>query len=110
MKQFELFPLEKSHAGRRLVKRTRKPNCSDLILSVLSIEKNLSVHEVGIKIRERGFFHSDTAISARLRELAHAEKVLSFPAKGKAYKIWGLPAKNLNGCKTEETNTFGALR
>ena len=79
------------------------PTCSSLILEVLE-KRNLgvflAVHEIAANIRGLGYCHSETAISARLRELARDGKVTSLPAEGKSFKIWGLYPKGTEGPRT----------
>ena len=71
----------------------RKPTCSDLIMQVLAarnIGVFLAIHEIAANIRGLGYCHSETAISARLRELCREGKVEGCSKKGKSFKLWGL--------------------
>jgi len=72
-----------------------KPTCSDLILASVEDGIFLPVHEMQAWMKERGHFFSESAISARQRELAQEGKIVGFRPKGKPYKVWGKPGQGI---------------
>ncbi len=69
----------------------KSPTCKELILLSLSFGKPLACYEIQDWMEQRGHYHSESAISARTRELAREGKLTGQRREKMPLKEWSIP-------------------